>query len=160
MLRRHEHPESDVELALADEQGPLDVLLQDEDVRFDISCVHCRLLLLLVSITVSLVRICSVAAGRRSAILVIVLRLLSVRCTCRRVQVISLSKILELLSLCTRCVLEDQPLQLVDRVEEVDSAAAVGVCRLEKPHVVPIVKRRAHRDRRRLALLLTQLIVL
>ena len=35
MLGRDHHPEPDVEFSLVDEKGPLDVLLEDEDVRFD-----------------------------------------------------------------------------------------------------------------------------
>ena len=51
MLGRDHHPEANVELALAYEQGPLDVLLQDEDVRFDVRGVSgLRLLVCIISI--------------------------------------------------------------------------------------------------------------
>ena len=63
------------------------------------------------------------------------------------VQVVRLREVLELLRLGAGRVLEYQPLQLVDRVEEVDSTTAVGVCRLEEPHIVSIIQRRAHRYR-------------
>ena len=36
VLGRDHDPEPDVELPLVDQQGQLDVLLQDKDVRFDI----------------------------------------------------------------------------------------------------------------------------
>ena len=146
MLGRDEDPESDVELALADEERPLDILLQDEDIRFDIGCIHGWLLL--VCIPRSLVHICRVA-GCRCAILVTALHLRVVvvhSWSPATVQVVRLRKVLELLRLGAGRVLEYEPLQLVYRVEEVDSTAAVGVCRLEKPHIVPIIKRRAHRD--------------
>ena len=81
--------------------------------------------------------------------------------TCRRtVQVVRLGKVLELLSLGSGGVLEDQSLKLVYCVEQVDSTAAVGVRWLEKPHIVPVVKRRAHGHCSRLALLLTHLVML
>ena len=158
MLWRHEDPESDVELALADEEGPLDILLQDEDIRFDISRIHCRLLL--VRITRGLVRVCRIT-GCCCAILVVVLHLSVVHAWApATVQVVRLREVLELLCLGSGRVLEYQPLQLVDCVEEVDSAAAVGVRRLEEPHVVSIIECWAHRDCGRLALLLAQLVVL
>ena len=141
MLGRDEDPESDVELALADEERPLDILLQDEDIRFDIGCIHGWLLL--VCIPRSLVHICRVA-GCRCAILVTAfhLRVVVVHSwSPATVQVVRLRKVLELLRLGAGRVLEYEPLQLVYRVEEVDSTAAVGVCRLEKPHIMPIIQR-------------------
>ena len=139
MLGRHKDPESDVELALADEERPLDILLQDEDIRFDICRIHSWLLL--VCIPRSLVHVCRVA-GCRCAILVTVLHLRVVDSWSPvTVQVVRLREVLELLRLGAGRVLEYQPLQLVDRVEEVDSTAAVGVRRLEKPHIVSIIQR-------------------
>ena len=145
MLGRHKNPESDVELALADEERPLDILLQDEDIRFDIGRIHSWLLL--VCIPRSLVHVCRIA-GCRCAILVTVLHLRVVVDSWSpiTVQVVRLREVLELLRLGAGRVLEYQPLQLVDRVEEVDSTAAIGVCRLEEPHIVSIIQRRAHRD--------------
>ena len=145
MLGSHKHPESDVELALADEERPLDILLQDEDIRFDVGRIHSWLLL--VCIPRSLVHVCRIAGCRR-AILVTVLHLRVVVDSWSpvTVQVVRLREVLELLRLGAGRVLEYQPLQLVDRVEEVDSTATIGVRRLEEPHIVSIIQRRAHRD--------------
>lgn len=75
-------------------------------------------------------------------------------------QVVCVGEILELLGFGAGRMLQDQSLELVNRVEKVDTAAAIRVSRLEEPHVVPVVQRRAHRHCRRLSLLLTHLVVL
>ena len=75
-------------------------------------------------------------------------------------QVIRMSKVLELFSLSAGCMLQDESLQLVNRIEKVDTSAPVRVSRLEKPHVVSIVQSRAHGHSGRLSLFLAQLIVL
>ena len=53
-------------------------------------------------------------------------------------QVVCRSKSLKLLRLGPISVLHNQPLQLVDRIKQVDSAAAICIGWLEEPDVVAI----------------------
>ena len=134
------HPEPDVEFALVDKKGPLDVLLEHENVRFDAGGVGWLGLLGLgiVCMTGSLASIGVIATrGCLGPILIINCRLSSAR----SMQVIRMSKVLELFSLSAGCMLQDESLQLVNRIEKIDTAAPIRVSRLEKPHVVSIVQR-------------------
>ena len=74
--------------------------------------------------------------------------------------VVGTSEVLELFRFSTRCVLHYQAFEHIDRVEKVDSTPSIRVRRLEQPHVVPVVKRLAHRESSIFALLLIHRAVL
>ena len=125
--------------------------MQDEDVRLNLSLgglfflLGSRRLLCLGGCSLQLGRIFS---GRGTGLL-----------TCNR-NVVGMSKCLELLRFSPTSMLNDQPLQLLDRVEQVHTSAAIRVCWLEEPHVVPVEERVAHRQRSILPLLLIHCTVL
>ena len=65
-----------------------------------------------------------------------------------------MGKVLKLFCLSAGRMLQDQSLQLINRIEKVDTSASVRVSWLEKPHVVSIIERRSHRYSGRFTLFL------
>lgn len=131
---RDHDPEPDVELALANQERFLDILLQDKDIglhgthgrRLGLNCLASRCWFLwcrhsgLGSLWLSY---CAILG--RSII------------DC---DIVRMGKVLELLGLGTRCMLHNEAFELFNSVKEVDSTASIGISWLEKPHVVAIVE--------------------
>ena len=69
-------------------------------------------------------------------------------------QVIRMGKVLKLFCLSAGRMLQDQSLQLINRIKKVDTSAPVRVSRLEQPHIVSIIERRSHRHSGRFSLFL------
>lgn len=66
---------------------------------------------------------------------------------------------MELLRLCARRVLHDQPLKLIYRVKKIDSSAPIHIVWFEQPDVPTVEQSLPHEDRGVLSLLLTEVVV-
>ena len=141
MFGRDNDPEPDVKLALGDQQWLLNVLLEDEDVGLDVGRVDDRRLL-----------------GGRGGVHGTLLGNQG-RSSTGCIQAVGMGEVLKLLRFGPRRVVHDQSLKLIDGVEQVDTAASVGVGRLKEPHVVPVEEGVLHREGRILPLLLAQSMV-
>ena len=123
MLCCDQHPQPDIELALADKQWLFNILLQHKHIRFH--CANYRRWLLNSSCCSSF--LCwRIFCGSR-------LRLLLLDCN-----VVGMCEVLELFGFSSWSVFYDKLLKLFNWIKEVDAAASVSVCRFEQPHVVSV----------------------
>ena len=138
VLGSDHHPQPDVELPLLYEQWLLNVLLQNKDIGLDL-CLADRLLLGRWHTGAGLCRL-----WLHRLRLLQLFRASSPRLLASDSDIVRMGKGLELFGLSAARVLHDEPLELVDRVEEVHAAPTIGISGLEQPHIVPIIEGLSH----------------
>ena len=127
------HPQTDIELATVDEQRPLDVLLNDEDLGADVRA-ECRRRLTLVHGLRSTGAVLNLASRGVARNLGMYVEMMLFVCQDLAARIMDVE-----VQLAARRELLDQLPKLLERVEQANTSATVEVVRLDEPHVGAVI---------------------